>query len=126
MSRHHPEIERLSPGYFALVMGTGIVSIGLHDVGQEAASSVLLVLAALAYVVLWVLYVWRAVAYRPAVLADLRNPEAAFAYFTVVAATDVLAVRLMTAGSWASRCRSSSSGRCCGSCSATCCRGRSS
>lgn len=96
--RHHPEIEGLSPGYFALVMGTGIVSIGLHEVGASAASSVLLVIAALAYVVLWVLYVWRAIAYPHAVQRDLRNPETAFAYFTIVAATDVLAVRLVLVG----------------------------
>ncbi|QIK84055.1 tellurite resistance/C4-dicarboxylate transporter family protein [Sanguibacter sp. HDW7] len=98
MSRHHPEIERLSPGYFALVMGTGIISVGLHEVGLEPVSRVLLVIAALAYVVLWVLYVWRAVAYPQAVRTDLRNPETAFAFFTIVAATDVLAVRLVLEG----------------------------
>ena len=98
MRRHHPEIESLSPGYFALVMGTGIISVGLHEVGLEAASLVLLGIAALAYVVLWVLYVWRAVAYPHAVRDDVRNPAAAFAFFTIVAATDVLAVRLVTAG----------------------------
>lgn len=91
-------IERLSPGYFALVMGTGIVSIGLQSVGFEALSLVLLAIACVSYVVLWVLYLWRAFAYREAMLRDLRGPEMAFAYFTVVAGTDVLAVRLMQAG----------------------------
>ncbi|GAA1413409.1 tellurite resistance protein permease [Glutamicibacter uratoxydans] len=92
------ELEHLSPGYFALVMGTGIISIGLHDVGQEAASRVLLAIAAASYVLLWVLYIWRAFAFRAAMLADLRAPDIAFAYFTVVAGTDVLAVRLGAAG----------------------------
>ena len=91
-------VARLSPGYFALVMGTGIVSIGLHLTGFEAPSLVLLGIAALAYLVLWVLYLWRAFAYRAQMLADLRGPEMAFAYFTVVAGTDVLAVRLTQAG----------------------------
>ncbi|OMG59190.1 tellurite resistance protein permease [Tessaracoccus sp. ZS01] len=91
-------LEHLSPGYFALVMGTGIVSIGLHEIGVEPLSMALLVIAAISYVVLWVLYVWRAVAHRAAMLHDLRGPEMAFAYFTVVAGTDVLAVRLMAAG----------------------------
>ncbi|WP_313812704.1 tellurite resistance/C4-dicarboxylate transporter family protein [Glutamicibacter sp.] len=93
------ELEHLSPGYFALVMGTGIISVGLHDVGQEAISLVLLAIAAISYVLLWVLYIWRAIAYREAMLADLRAPDIAFAYFTVVAGTGVLAVRL-GAGGW--------------------------
>jgi len=91
-------LETLSPGYFALVMGTGIVSIGLNEVGADLPSAVLLVIAAVSYVVLWVLYIWRAVSHRSAVLRDLRGPEMAFAYFTVVAGTDVLAVRLIDAG----------------------------
>src|SRR5690625_4638751 len=91
-------LKRLSPGYFALVMATGIVSVGLHKIGLEAPSLVLLAIAAVSYAVLWILYIWRAVAYRQAMVRDLRGPEAAFAYFTVVAGTDVLAVRLISAG----------------------------
>ena len=91
-------LARLSPGYFALVMGTGIVSMGLHLSGFEAASLALLVIAAVSYGALWVLYLWRAVRYRAEMLADLRGPEMAFAYFTVVAGTDVLAVRLVQQG----------------------------
>ncbi len=91
-------LARLSPGYFALVMGTGIVSMGLHLSGFEAASLALLVIAAVSYGALWVLYLWRAVRYRVEMLADLRGPEMAFAYFTVVAGTDVLAVRLVQQG----------------------------
>jgi len=91
-------LEQLSPGYFALVMATGIVSIGLHEAGREVLSRALLVIAAIAYPVLWVLFVWRAVRFRAAVVHDLRRPEIAFAYFTVVAGTDVLAVRLLVDG----------------------------
>ncbi|MFT4226134.1 tellurite resistance/C4-dicarboxylate transporter family protein [Micropruina sp.] len=91
-------LAHLSPGYFALVMGTGIVSMGLHLAGFEIASLTLLVIAAASYGVLWALYLWRAVRYRTEMLADLRGPEMAFAYFTVVAGTDVLAVRLVQQG----------------------------
>ena len=94
----HAAIARLSPGYFALVMATGIVSIGLHDVGAQALSLALLYIAAVAYVVLWVLFIWRAVVFPHHVRKDLRNPEIAFAYFTVVAGTDVLGVRLAQEG----------------------------
>lgn len=92
------ELETLSPGYFALTMGTGILSIGLHEVGWEQVSLVLLAITAVSYVLLWALYIWRAVACREAMLRDLRGPDMAFAYFTVVAGTDVLAVRLAAAG----------------------------
>lgn len=93
-----PGLAHLCPGYFALVMGTGIVSMGLHEIGIAAASLVLLVIASLSYAVLWVLYIWRAVKYRKAMLHDLRSPETAFSYFTVVAGTGVLAVRLAAEG----------------------------
>ncbi|MFC5338396.1 tellurite resistance/C4-dicarboxylate transporter family protein [Leucobacter denitrificans] len=91
-------IENLAPGYFALVMGTGIISVGLSMVGFQAASAVLLGIAACCYVVLWVLYVWRAIHFREAMLHDLRDPEKAFAYFTIVAGSGVLAVALIRHG----------------------------
>ena len=91
-------IANLSPGYFALVMGTGIISIGLEKQGLDLLSKVLLAIAALCYVSLWVLFIWRAVSYHAHMIADMRDPEKVFAYFTVVAATDVLAVRLLLAG----------------------------
>lgn len=94
-SAFHDALSRLSPGYFALVMGTGIVSIGLNAVGLEWLSRALLVIASLAYLVLWVLFVWRAIAHRAHMLHDLRDPERAFAFFTIVAGTDVLAVALI-------------------------------
>lgn len=93
------QLKTLSPGYFALVMGTGIVSLGLHEVGWDLLSRILLVITAAAYLLLWVLYIWRAVAFRTEMASDLRGPEMAFAYFTVVAGTDVLAVRLAAEGS---------------------------
>ena len=91
-------LAQLSPGYFALVMGTGIVSIGLHLTGFDIASLALLGVAALCYAVLWALYLWRAFRHRERMLTDLRGPEMAFAYFTVVAGTAVLAVRLAQQG----------------------------
>jgi len=90
-------LARLSPGYFALVMGTGIVSIGLHLVGLEPLSLLLLFIAGLSYVVLWALTIWRILFHREALLKDLRSPDMAFAYFTVVAGTLVLSVRLLQA-----------------------------
>ncbi|MGO1227770.1 MULTISPECIES: tellurite resistance/C4-dicarboxylate transporter family protein [unclassified Brachybacterium] len=88
----------LAPGYFALVMGTGIVSIGLRMVGADAAALGLLVLAALAGIVLAVLYVLRWTRHRARMRADAKNPEIAFGYFTIVAAACVVAVGLQQVG----------------------------
>lgn len=91
-------ISQLAPGYFAAVMGTGIVSIGLHDLGIHPLSVALMWITCALYVTLWALYLWRAVAFRAEVIADLRDPEKAFGYFTVVAASSVLGVRLAREG----------------------------
>ncbi len=79
-------------------MGTGIVSVGLHYVGRTGLSFALMAIAAVAYVTLWVLFVWRTVTFPKAMRADLVNPEVAFTFFTVVAGTNVLAVCLTQQG----------------------------
>lgn len=94
----HRAVARLPPGYFALVMGTGIVSIGLYDAGFFVLSDALMWIAVGAYILLWILYLWRAIAFRHEVLSDLRDPTIAFAFFTIVAGSDVLGVRLAQQG----------------------------
>lgn len=91
-------LAELSPGYFALVMGTGIVSIGLRMAGADGAALALLVLAAVAALVLSVLYLLRWIRHRERMRADAKNPEIAFGYFTIVAAAGVLAVGLQQEG----------------------------
>jgi tellurite resistance protein TehA-like permease len=91
-------VEGLTPGYFALVMATGIISVGTHLEGQRLVSNVLLVLCAAAFVVLLGLTVARFVAYRHAVVSDFMDPRRAFGFFTFVAGTNVLGVRLGLAG----------------------------
>jgi len=91
-------IARLSPGYFAVVMATGIVSIGLRDAGFAFASRTLMWISIVAYVLLFALFIARFTRFRHEAIADLRNPAVAFAYFTVVAGTDVLGVRLAQEG----------------------------
>ena len=91
-------VRTLHPGYFALVMATGIVSIAMHNHRLETLSAVQLWIGCLAYAVLVVLNAWRTIADRDAVLADLRDPQRAFGLFTFVAATDVLGTRFVIAG----------------------------
>ena len=91
------EIAELNPGYGAWVMATGVVSTGLALFGDGVLSDVLLVVACAAFALLLVAYTWRIVGYWPRALADARNPSEGFGYFSMVAATDVLAVRLALA-----------------------------
>lgn len=88
----------LDPGYFALVMATGIVSVGTDLLGEAVLSRVILGAAIAGFVLLALAYVSRAVLYRPEFRRSLQDPGTAMGYFTVVAGTDVLAIRLDMAG----------------------------
>jgi tellurite resistance protein TehA-like permease len=88
-------VRTVNPGYFALVMATGIVSVAMDNHGLPALSAVLLVLAMLCYAVLVVLTVWRLLAHPGRMLADLRDARIAFGFFTFVAGTDVLGTALV-------------------------------
>lgn len=91
-------VRTLSPGYFALVMATGIVSIGLHEHGWDVLSATLLWTGVGGYVVLVALNWWRIAAFRAEVRGDLADPRKAFGFFTFVAGTNVLGTRLLGDG----------------------------
>src|SRR5699024_1145160 len=95
MPRSRPTPEHLSPGYFAFVMGTGILAIAAGQRGWQTTSLVLLVVAVIGHAVLTVLNVWRAISYREAFSHDLHNSRKAFLVFTFVAGTDVIAAALV-------------------------------
>ncbi|MGH3637072.1 MAG: tellurite resistance/C4-dicarboxylate transporter family protein, partial [Mycobacterium sp.] len=87
-------VRTLNPGYFALVMATGIVSVGMHNHGQYELSVALLWLGCAAFLILVVATAVRVVRFRADLAADLRDPRRAFGAFTFVAAADVLGTRL--------------------------------
>ncbi|MGN6272053.1 MAG: tellurite resistance/C4-dicarboxylate transporter family protein [Protaetiibacter sp.] len=89
---------RLTPGYFAGVMGTGIVSIGAQLTGHAALASVLFWIALVFYLVLVALNVWRFAAYRRQMSDDFHDPARAFGFFTFIAATNVIAAMLLGVG----------------------------
>ena len=91
-------VATLDPGYFALVMGTGIVSVGMRNHGLSTFSDVLLWLTAFAYLLLIVLTVARAVLAPAALRADFDDPARGFRFFTFVAGTGVLGTRLALSG----------------------------
>ncbi|UXY32053.1 tellurite resistance/C4-dicarboxylate transporter family protein [Streptomyces sp. HUAS TT20] len=89
---------QLSPGYFALVMATGILSIGCQLRGWTPVAQTLLVLTAAEYTLLVVLTAWRFFAHRRELAADVHDTRKAFLFFTFVAGTNVLAVGLAGQG----------------------------
>lgn len=91
-------VHGLTPGYFALVMGSGIISVGMLLDGYVALSALLLVVCVASFVVLVVLTAWRLVAYREAVVDDFTDPRRGFGFFTFIAGTNVLGVRVAMDG----------------------------
>jgi tellurite resistance protein TehA-like permease len=87
-------IAGLAPGYFALVMASGIISVGMKLKGFELISAGLLVVCIAGFVILFGLTVWRFIAYRGEIKKDFFDPARAFGFFTFVAGTNVLGVRL--------------------------------
>src|SRR5512143_3258407 len=83
-------IATLFPGYFALVMATGIVSIAAHFLGMEPIAQGLLWFNVAAYVVLWALTIARFVKYRASFVADLVSHGRSVLFLTIVAGTCVL------------------------------------
>jgi tellurite resistance protein TehA-like permease len=75
-------------------MASGIISVGMNLEGYDAISWGLLVICAGAFVVLLSLTAWRFVAYRQATNDDFNDPRRAFGFFTFVAGTNVLGVRV--------------------------------
>ena len=91
-------LDAIPPASGAVVMGTGIVSIGLSLDGHETTSRVLLILDAVIWAALAVLLPARAARDRGRFRADVRTPAA----LTSAAGTAVLGTRLTVLGwDWA-------------------------
>ena len=84
----------LAPGYFALVIATGILSVAAADEGLPGVSVVWLWVAVVGYAVLVALNAARIARFKSSVAMDLANPSTSFEFFSFVAATCVLGTRL--------------------------------
>lgn len=91
-------LQALHPGNFAMVMSSGIISIGFHTLGFPALADALYVFALCAFGALLLLSAARAVLHGSAVRIDLLNPRMVFSYFTLVAATDIVGLMLDARG----------------------------
>jgi tellurite resistance protein TehA-like permease len=85
----------LFPGYFALVMATGILSIAAFQLNLKPIAWALLAVNLVAYSVLWLLLLIRLVRFFPRVKADIMDHVRGPGFFTVVAGTCVLGSQLV-------------------------------
>ena len=92
------QLKALSPSYFALVMATGIVSIGAHLLGIDYLPTALFVLNVGAYLLLWALTAARLIRYPRELIADLTDHQRAFGFLTLVAGTGVLGTQSILLG----------------------------
>lgn len=93
-------IAGLFPGYFALVMATGVVAVGAEQQSIEWLAQVLLAVAGVAYVVLAVLYTVRVLRHRSRFVDDLTSHARGPAFLTIVAGTNVLGSAAVVVASW--------------------------
>jgi tellurite resistance protein TehA-like permease len=82
-------IAQLPPGYFALVMATGIISNAMFFTGHRRISDALFAVALVSLLWLCLATLLRAARFGAAIKKDLINPRLVFSFFTIVAALDV-------------------------------------
>ncbi len=87
--------QSLFPGYFALVMATGVVSIACELLGLRPIALVLVAINWVAYPVLWGLTLIRALRFREFLLQDISDHQRAPGFLTLVAGTCVLGTQNM-------------------------------
>jgi len=83
-------IRHLFPGYFALVMATGIVSIAAHLHGMDEVATGLFVFNQCAYVILWLLLLIRLFTCFNECQKDFVSHRQGPGFFTLVAGTNVI------------------------------------
>lgn len=102
-AKHNSASEGIAsffPGYFALVMATGIVSIACHLQGWQAVAKGLLALNIAAYLILWIFTCLRLGRFRRQFLKDLTHHERGAAFLTKAAATCVLGSQFAILTPW--------------------------
>lgn len=87
-------LKELHPGNFAMVMASGIISIGFTTLHFDLLGEILYIFALSAWIILIALSVVRISRFPQAVKKDLLDPRLVFSYFTLVAATDIVGLLL--------------------------------
>ncbi len=86
-------VEGFFPGYFGLIMATGIVSLAMHFQSFPGLPELLLWLNVISYVAVWGITIVRLVRFRSALIADLTHHARGVTFLTTVAGTNVLGVQ---------------------------------
>jgi tellurite resistance protein TehA-like permease len=84
------------PGYFGLVMATGIVSLACTSLGLATVARVLLGLNLVAFVALWAILLARLCLFPRRLFGDLTHHALGPGFLTLVAATNVVGVQVAT------------------------------
>lgn len=100
MQRSSLRLAEFSPGYFAMVMATGIVSLALHDQGWDSAAHALFAVNIAAYGALWMLTLLRLTRCCEGLLGDLLSHDRSAPFLTMVAATCVLGSQFALLTPW--------------------------
>jgi tellurite resistance protein TehA-like permease len=90
-------IRNLYPGYFALVMATGIIGNSAKNAGMESLSRILFITNIFLYAILLIFFLIRLMFYFPNFRRDLKSFEKSPGFLTLVAGTAVFGVQLVTA-----------------------------
>jgi tellurite resistance protein TehA-like permease len=89
------DVHNLHPGYFALVMATGIVSIAAYNLGLGKIAHALLGINIISYGVLWGLTLGRLAFFPKALLKDFCSYRLGPTFFTIPAGSCVLGSQVL-------------------------------
>lgn len=95
-------LSGLNPAWFSLVMATGIVSIAADAQGILVVPVFLMWANVVFYILLWLVYLARLVAFPRAFFGDFRQHASGMGYFTIVAGSGVLGTQLLQVGNYQS------------------------
>jgi tellurite resistance protein TehA-like permease len=95
MSLLKQSIRTLHPSYFAMVMGTGIVSIAFERLGVHGLAYALFLLNAVLYLLLSGMALVRLVAFTTDFLEDISKPRRSWPYLTFVVGNNTIGSQLI-------------------------------
>lgn len=91
-------LKDLYPGYFAMTMATGIISVALRLQNFLFLAKIFFYFTIVTWLIMTTLYSWRLVKFPQSVFEDLKNPRTTFIFFTFVAATSISGILLHQQG----------------------------
>ena len=71
------------PGYFAMTMATGIISVAFYLHDNILLSNNFMILTIMTWCVMTFLYTWRLIKFPKTVFGNLTNPRTTFTFFTL-------------------------------------------